>query len=67
MSLSLRLRKNVGHTLRVRRRSKKRTWNGIVTLGDDDIGNDVCFGLALAAGLAALAPLLIVAVFLRFF
>ena len=36
-------------------------WYGIVTLGDDDIGNDVCFGLALAAGLAALAPLLIVA------
>ena len=32
--------------------------SGIVTLGDDDIGNDVCFGLALAAGLAALAPLL---------
>ena len=34
-----------------------RTWNDIVTLGEDDHGNDVRFGLALATGLPALAPI----------
>ena len=32
-------------------------WNGIVTLGEDGLGNDVCFGLALAASLTALVPI----------
>ena len=34
-----------------------RMWSGIVTVGEDDLGNDVCFGLALAVGVSALAPI----------